>query len=206
MNEIAFYLCQMLLHGCAGVFLWGVTRPLRRRLRRGICPGDAREGVLLVYFVLNTGLLALTLTPPNFWFHLLTLHRLPSFAGPFRGRVNLTPFRETWNQYRYYARRGVWSFLLINFLGNIVLFMPNGFFTALLMDKPRCWKSVLATLGLSLMIEVFQLFISRGTDVDDLILNTLGGLLGYWMFLLIRRLNPGLVRRCAKLQKNKGGA
>lgn len=200
MHEIALYLLQMILPGCLGALLWGITRPYRRyrREKRGLSPGSAREGALLLFFILTTGLLALTLTPVDFWSDVLIFHRLPEAPRFSLERVNLTPMRETWKQYRYYARRGIWSFLLINFLGNIVMFMPNGFFTALLVDRPRWWKSALATLGLSLFIEVFQLFVSRGTDVDDLILNTLGGLCGYWVFLLFRCVNPGLVRRCAK--------
>ena len=77
--------------------------------------------------------------------------------------------------------------------------MPIGLFAGLLADKPRWWKGTLWAFGLSLFIEFFQLFVSRGTDVDDLILNTLGGLLGHGVFLLLRRVSPALVRRCAKL-------
>lgn len=200
MNQIAFYLLQMILPGCLGALLWWFTRLFRRRRRekKGLSSGSARERTLFLFFVFASGLLALTLTPADFWHDTLILHRLPSAPRFSLDRVNLTPVRETWKLYRYYARRGLWSFLLINFLGNIVMFMPNGFFTALLMDKPRWWKSALATFGLSLFIEVFQLFISRGTDVDDLILNTLGGLCGYWVFLLFRCVNPSYVRRCAK--------
>ena len=196
MNEIAFYLLQMLLPGCLGALLWRLTRPLRPG--KGLAPGSAREGALLVYFIFTAGLFALTLTPAGFWTDVLLRHQLPQAPRFSLERVNLTPIRETWKQYRYYARRGIWSFLVINFLGNIVMFMPNGFLTALLMARPRWWKSVLATLGLSLLIETCQLFVNRGTDVDDLILNTLGGLCGYWVFFLARCASPGLARRRSK--------
>lgn len=200
LGMVPSYLLQMVLPALFGALVWAATRPLRRSLRdrRRIRAGSTREWGLLFYFMFTSGLLALTLTPAGFWPELLTFHRLPALPQPFQGGLNLAPFWETWKLYSYYARHSLWSFLLINFLGNIVMFMPNGFFAGLLMDKPRWWKVTLATFGLSLFIEVFQLFVSRGTDVDDLILNTLGGLLGYWVFLFFRRLNPGLVRRCAK--------
>ncbi|MBS5873666.1 MAG: VanZ family protein [Clostridiales bacterium] len=38
--------------------------------------------------------------------------------------------------------------------------------------------------------------LDRGTDIDDLLLNTLGAVLGYLLFLLIRRLWPALVEKC----------
>ena len=65
-------------------------------------------------------------------------------------------------------------YFLINFLGNIIMFMPFGLFI------PYLWgisgkKTILIGFSSSLFIEFCQLFLSRGTDVDDLILNTLGG-------------------------------
>lgn len=82
------------------------------------------------------------------------------------------------------------------------MFLPIGFFAALLSDKPRWWKGTLWTFGVSLFIEVFQLFVSRGTDVDDLILNTLGGLLGHWVFLLLRWSCPEMVQKCARQRRS----
>jgi glycopeptide antibiotics resistance protein len=86
----------------------------------------------------------------------------------------------------------------------VVIFVPIGLFSSLLMDRPRWWKAALVALFLSAFIEACQLFIPRGTDVDDLILNTLGGLWGYWAFLLLRKRNPGFVGRCGKLRKGSG--
>ena len=58
---------------------------------------------------------------------------------------------------------------------------------------PLIWPSlrrlsftVLSGFSLSLLIEASQLLNNRRTDVDDLILNTLGALLGYCLFLLLR--------------------
>src|SRR5271168_4424860 len=72
---------------------------------------------------------------------------------------------------------------VVNFVGNLVAFMPIGLIP--LLARPRGTTALhvaLFCLGLSAMIEVVQYFSGRRVaDVDDLILNTLGGLLGYLM-------------------------
>ena len=76
---------------------------------------------------------------------------------------------------------------VVNFLGNLVAFLPIGLIPALV--RPRstaAWHVGLFCLTLSALIELLQYASGRRVaDVDDLILNTLGGLLGYsgfrWM-------------------------
>ena len=200
METILSYLIQMLLPALFGALLWLVTRPLRRRrlTAAGRLAGPWREGALLLLYLFLGGLLALTLTPAGFWSSILRGER-PHMPPAFRGGINLTPVRQSWALLRYYIRHGLWDAFWVNFPGNILMFVPIGLFAGLLMDKPRWWKGTLLSLGLSFFIEFFQLFVSRGTDVDDLILNTLGGLLGHGVFRLLRKTSPALVRRCAKL-------
>ena len=76
--------------------------------------------------------------------------------------------------------------VLLNLAGNIFAFVPFG---ALLPVLPRrkvgFWKTVLLSLDLSLCIEVSQLILRAGScDVDDIILNTLGGCAGYGLYML----------------------
>jgi glycopeptide antibiotics resistance protein len=70
---------------------------------------------------------------------------------------------------------------VINFIGNIVAFMPMGLIPPLILGRrTKLWHVVLFGLSLSLAIEGGQYLSGRRmTDVDDLILNTLGSLLGY---------------------------
>ena len=69
---------------------------------------------------------------------------------------------------------------------NAAMFAPFGFLLPVLWRKCRKWKvTVLAGFLLSLTIEVLQMFCFRATDVDDLIMNTLGAGFGYfaaWLF------------------------
>lgn len=201
MSLIQEYLVQLTVTTLFGALLWLASYPWRkaRRSVSGRRAGAYRESVLLAFFMFLSGLFALTLTPPNFWMDILILHRRPTLPTPFQGGVNLIPLRESWRLYCYYLKIGFGEAILLNFLGNIVMFLPIGLFTALLSDKPRYWKSTLYTLGTSLFIEVFQLFVSRGTDVDDLLLNTVGGIIGYWTFLLLRRYFPQFAQKCQTL-------
>ena len=196
MLQIQYYLRRMAAAGLIGLLLWALLYPWRRgrRQRKGLCPGPCREWALLLFYMFLSGLLLLVLTPPAGW----------GSSAPFRGTVNLIPVRESVRLFRFYLKNEMWTAILVNFPGNILMFMPVGFFAGLLSDRPRWWKGTLWTFTLSLFLETAQLFVCRGTDVDDLILNTLGGLLGYGCFYLLKQLSPGFVRRCAKTQKGSG--
>ena len=69
---------------------------------------------------------------------------------------------------------------------NAVMFAPFGFLLPVLWRGCRKWSvTTLAGFLLSLTIEILQMFCFRATDVDDLLMNTLGALLGYflaWLF------------------------
>lgn len=75
---------------------------------------------------------------------------------------------------------------LVNLAGNVLIFVPLGFLPPLLWKKARhLWAALMLSAGSSCMIEFLQLFLGRSVDVDDVILNTLGGLLGYLLFCLL---------------------
>ncbi len=97
--------------------------------------------------------------------------------------TNLIPFRVFADTYKM-LERGDAHALIINFTGNIVMFMPIGFFPPLLWNV-SCKKAVMIGALASLFIEVVQLFLPRSTDVDDLILNTVGAALGVGIYVLI---------------------
>jgi glycopeptide antibiotics resistance protein len=85
-------------------------------------------------------------------------------------------------------------FLFIDVLGNILVFVPLGLGLAGIGQRTNDWQTVqrAALVGLlfSLTIEISQLAIpSRATDVDDLIFNTLGVIVGALLFILARQKN-----------------
>lgn len=70
-----------------------------------------------------------------------------------------------------------------NFIGNIILFVPVGVLLPLTGIGDKCLKTGLMGLCLSMMIEATQLATHRGFfEIDDLILNTIGALIGYGIF------------------------
>ena len=99
---------------------------------------------------------------------------------------NLVPFREIRRFLRYRDVIGMRA-VLVNIVGNVAAFVPFGLFLPLLSAKcGRLWRTVFYSLELSLAVETLQLVLRVGTfDVDDLLLNTLGGMLGILLYRLL---------------------
>ncbi len=124
-----------------------------------------------------------------FYMHLIYLFYLVFFSNP-AGReavfeygfdsMNLMPFNTIahYLRVREYVSFGV---LFSNIVGNIIIFMPFGMLLPLVHPKTaKWWRVLLVSVGLSLFIETVQFVASIGIfDVDDVILNSLGGLFGY---------------------------
>lgn len=111
---------------------------------------------------------------------------------PFR--LNLIPFIHL---FWFETRRE----LLLNVIGNVVLFIPSGIILPVVYRSlDGFWKVLGVGSGISLCIELLQLpFSVRGSDVDDLILNTAGVAIGYGIYALVRALRRGAVQnRSAK--------
>lgn len=97
---------------------------------------------------------------------------------------NLVLFKEIKRFWIYRAQLGMRS-VVYNLLGNVVVFVPFGFF----MPMASKYRSFLVTafygFGISFCVEAFQLITRVGSfDVDDLFLNTIGGILGYILFVI----------------------
>jgi glycopeptide antibiotics resistance protein len=99
--------------------------------------------------------------------------------------------RENWVLFAsihkiYYSRMDD-MYKFMNIGGNILGFVPLGFLLPLVFFRRwRLTMTVSAVFLISLLFESVQRYTGLGVfDVDDLLLNTLGGLLGYMVFLLI---------------------
>nr|WP_303652537.1 VanZ family protein [Paludisphaera mucosa] len=105
----------------------------------------------------------------------LTLAYKNAQPPPASERIRLTPF-ESITRDLSRGGRGFW----VNIVGNVVVFTPLGAAFVLLGSRPRLWHAALAGLALSAAIEAAQSRSgSRFSDVDDVILNTLGAALGF---------------------------
>lgn len=112
------------------------------------------------------------------------VERLRTKAG-----MNLVPFRTIDRYYRHYH---FWDdIFLVNVLGNVAMFIPWGFCLPLLWKKnQKIWKAFAFAILLPCCIEFMQLFIGRQVDVDDILLNFLGGICGAILYLVISMLLP----------------
>lgn len=101
-----------------------------------------------------------------------------------RYNLNVIPL-FTIRNYLYILNRRNNPYLIrhayVNLLGNVLLFVPLGFFLPALFPRQRSFKRFFLWLCLIiLLIEVVQLFTLRGScDIDDFILNCIGGCIGY---------------------------
>lgn len=116
-------------------------------------------------------------------------------------QYNLVPFVEILRFVRYRDEIGFYN-VMINLAGNVIAFIPFGALIRWVINRSVKWYFVMGcTFLFSLSVELLQLVAKVGSfDVDDLILNTLGGLLGYFVYFLLRWGDRMLDRR----QSQKG--
>lgn len=159
-------------------------------LRRHKKAPDIKRELCLALFVLYLIALSMQTFRPGYAFQFQSIFpdaiaRLQTGEG-----INLIPFKTV---YQLSTAAVPISVFLINIVGNIILFMPIGFFTALLWKHSQhWWAAILCGLGYSVIVEFTQLFINRSVDVDDLILNTLAALLGYLFYRILRYFVPSI--------------
>ncbi len=97
---------------------------------------------------------------------------------------NLVLFREIKRFWNYREQLGMFA-TATNLLGNVLIFLPFGFFMAMASRYRSFLSTLIYSFALSLTIELSQLFMKVGCfDVDDLLLNTIGGILGFITFLI----------------------
>ena len=118
-----------------------------------------------------------------FVFYFLLISEIYGRTGEMQEyHYNLVLFREIKRFWNYRRQLGIFA-TATNLLGNVLIFLPFGFFMAMA-SKYRSFLSTLVySFALSLTVEISQLFMKVGCfDVDDLLLNTIGGMLGFITF------------------------
>ena len=96
---------------------------------------------------------------------------------------NLKPFQEIKRFWQYREQLGLSS--VLNLLGNVLIFLPFGFFETMASRRTSFWGTLMDGFLVSLLVEAFQFVSKVGRfDVDDLILNTAGVIIGYLLFLI----------------------
>lgn len=123
---------------------------------------------------------------------LLFFLRNPQYFRTSNIDVNLIPFVNVRSDFSQY-------------LANILLFVPFGFLFPLLTSENCPCSTLLWGIGFSFSIEFLQLFSLRTTDINDLMMNSLGVLLGYLFFSILQRtrLHAGFQAFSTDLYKKK---
>lgn len=114
-----------------------------------------------------------------FLIYAMLLFYVVTFQDVNYGTNNFVPFKEI---FRY----EIGSKLFVkNIVGNIILFIPFGLFVSYLMKTRRAFPIVVISIITSTVIEYTQLKIGRTFDIDDILLNVIGGFIGYLIYLVI---------------------
>ena len=99
---------------------------------------------------------------------------------------NFIPFKEIF-RYKITSR-----LFIKNVLGNMLLFLPFGFFVSLYLKPEKIKLPLVLILIASISIEIVQMLIGRVFDVDDILLNVLGGVLGFYIYSFLRMIGESL--------------
>lgn len=116
----------------------------------------------------------------------LLLFYVVTFQDVNYGTNNFVPFKEI---FRYEFGSKVF---IHNIIGNIILFIPFGYFVSHIMKTKSPFPTIIISLITSSVIEFTQLKIGRTFDVDDIILNLIGSFLGYSVYVIIRSIESKL--------------
>lgn len=99
---------------------------------------------------------------------------------------NFIPLKEIF-RYKFGSR-----LFLKNVLGNMLLFLPFGFFSTHYIKVKKPYIIILLTAIASFSIEYVQMSIGRVFDIDDIILNICGGFIGYYIYEIMRKIGNKL--------------
>ena len=184
MAQIIRYVFRMLPYMLGALPLIFVFRfiSFRKLKKANLMTSPHHEMGVCLFLMFMVGLLSQTI-----------FSELGKAAG--QGSINLIPFKILTDTYtEVFINKNI-AYLIISFTGNIVMFLPLGFFPPLLWNGKPLQKAILTGFITSLAIELCQIPLGRGTDIDDLILNTLGAFLGYLIYLLLQKLKPSFTAK-----------
>lgn len=145
------------------------------------------EFMKLAFVCYMTGLCSLVILPTNFWLSFFDAF----FFGWWKdvgsifnfGEINLIPTIVMCLSGDYTL--GSWVKDMI--VGNIIMFIPLGFFLPFVFKNLNRRKSFMISLIVPFVIEFLQLFVGRSFDIDDLICNFLGIIIGFIIANMIKK-------------------
>lgn len=181
MGLIGLYITKMVSYMALSLPIYMIVRHIYRYKKKIIF--DIKHEILLGLFSIYViGLASQTIVPSIYFENLLT----NDFSS-----VNLVPFR-TISSYL----GGLSADSVLNIYGNILVFVPFGIFIPAIWVKHNNLKSmILLGISISLFIEITQLFVGRSSDIDDVILNAIGVVIGFIFYTLWNRIKKEYLKK-----------
>ena len=106
--------------------------------------------------------------------------------------INLIPFKEIM---RYDFNSELFKY---NVIGNLVMFMPFGYFVSNYIKANKIYQITILSAIASFTVDFVQLQIGRAFDIDDVILNIIGGICGFLIYICLNAIKkhlPGIFQR-----------
>ena len=108
---------------------------------------------------------------------LLLFELLTGTENSLGSGFNIVPFQEIF-RYEIGSRKFIY-----NVLGNILIFVPFGYFISRAIKTRGVATIIIDSVLTSLTVELVQLNIGRSFDIDDIMLNMVGGIIGYFLYV-----------------------
>ena len=118
----------------------------------------------------------------GFIMYVIALFEVVTFQDVSWSSSNFIPFKEML-RYEFGTK-----LFFKNVVGNMIMFIPFGFFISYFLKLKKIYSVFILTLLTSITIETTQLLIGLVFDIDDIFLNIIGGLIGYFIFKIIYKI------------------
>lgn len=144
------------------------------------------EIIKLIFVCYITGLINLVLVPNNlwshFWFYVETGYSTGDSLGWLSGEFNFVPTIYKW----LIGELTIGSWVKDMLIGNIMMFIPMGILLPLVFKKINKKNIIKIAFIIPIIIEVTQPIVGRSFDIDDLIMNFIGIIAGYFIVSIFR--------------------
>ena len=171
----------IILSGVTSLLIYWIAKLIIKKYKLDI----SREIIKSIFFIYITIVLS------------ITFNNLDSYyALTFDYQFNSIPLKETISMFK-----NTLSVALYQVGGNILLFIPFGLFIPFLYKKDQnIIKVGFLSFLFSLSIEISQVILGRIGDIDDLIFNTIGGIIGFIIYFILRKIQ---IRAFNDISRNK---
>lgn len=192
MSLVIQYIWNMFPYCVLGAVLFIIFRVIFQKDNTLDLKKDIATGLFIAYCF---GLASQTIIP-HFNFGISSSTGKPFldvFITNDNSSINLIPFKTIFEQIvgrnEVVSQIDIADVSILNLLSNIFLFSPIGFFVPLIKERYISLKKIiLIGVSTSCVVEVIQLFIGRSCDIDDVILNTCGVVIGFIIFKVYKRI------------------